>query len=105
MIKKFFSIMLLGTTVLAANAQTQLYNGGFEEWESVTYSNKSGEEPVKWSSFLDGTGTLKSTAAAVQVVKSDEVRDGATGYCAKLTSRSVLGVIAQGNLTDRKSVV
>lgn len=105
MIKKFLSIMLLGTTVLTTNAQTQLYNGGFEEWESVTYSGRTGDEPVKWSSFLDGTGSLKNMAGYDQLVKSTDTRPGSTGsYSAKLTSRAVkmMGVtiaVAQGNLT------
>lgn len=97
--------MLLGTTVLAANAQTQLYNGGFEEWESVTYSGRTGDEPVKWSSFLDGTGNLKNMAGYNQLEKSTDKRPGSTGsYSAKLTSRAVkmFGAtiaVAQGNLT------
>lgn len=97
--------MLLGTTVLTANAQTQLYNGGFEEWESVTYSGRTGDEPVKWSSFLDGTGNLKSMAGYIQLEKSTDKRPGSTGTSsAKLTSRAVklFGAtiaVAQGNLT------
>lgn len=98
--KKTYLTFLLAAAGLTASAQYQLANAGFEEWETVTYNKKSGEEPVNWNSFLDGTGSLKGTAAAVQVAKDETVRPGSTGsYSAKLTARNVLGVIAQGNLT------
>lgn len=90
---------------LAANAQTQLANNGFEEWETVTYNGKSGEEPVKWSSFLDGTGKQQGLAAAVQLEKSTDVRPGSDGrYSARIKTRVIsipfIGSIpAQGNLT------
>ena len=45
MIKKFILILFMGMG-LVANAQYQLANSGFEDWESLS----SGEEPVKWSS-------------------------------------------------------
>lgn len=84
---------------IGANAQYQLANSDFEEWESVTYNKKTGEEPVNWNSFLDGTGGLKSTAGAAQVFKETENVHGGSA-CAKLTARNVLlGIIAQGNLT------
>lgn len=93
-------------TAISANAQEQLENSGFEQWESVTYSGRTGEEPVKWSSFLDGTGTLKSMAGYSQLKKSTDVREGAEGqYCAVINARAVkMGMItlatAQGNLTN-----
>lgn len=93
-------LMLFGAACLTGNAQYQLQNAGFEEWETVTYGKKSGEEPVNWNSFLDGTGNWKSTAGYSQVAKASEVRPGSTGsYSAKINARKVLSVIAQGNLT------
>lgn len=99
-------LLLLFTTMLSASAfsQEQLTNCGFEEWEQVSYkktlSTLKGEEPICWSSFLDGTGTLKSTAAAVQLVKVEDPRPGSEGkLSAKINARSVVGVMAQGNLT------
>lgn len=91
---------LLGSA-FTAQAQHQLKNAGFEEWEDVTYSKYSGQEPVNWNSFLTGTGSLKSMAGRNQLEKSTEVRPGSTGtYSAKLLDRKVLGSIyAQGNLT------
>lgn len=96
MMKKILLTLFVGMS-LTANAQYQLANSGFEEWESLS----SGEEPVKWSSFVDGTGSMKSMAGKVQIAKiSDDLRPGTTGrYSVKINARSVVGVIAQGNLT------
>ena len=40
--------MLLMGVAIGANAQYQLANSDFEQWESLV----SGEEPVRWSSFV-----------------------------------------------------
>lgn len=91
---------------IGANAQYQLTNSDFEQWESVTYSGRTGDEPVNWSSFLDGTGSLKSMAGYNQLEKSTDKPASSTGsYSAKLTSRAVklMGMtiaVAQGNLTN-----
>ena len=94
-------ITLFLTTICLAlnvNAQYQVTNSNFEEWESV--SNGKGEEPVHWSSFLTASGSLASFVSAVQLVKSTDVRPNSAGnYSAKITARSVFGVIAQGNMT------
>ena len=103
--KKLLSLLLLGGLTLTAGAQYQVSNANFEQWEEVTYKKNvlttyTGEEPVFWNSFLDGTGSLKSTAGRDQVDKATDKRPGSVGnYSAKITARSVLGVIAQGNLT------
>ena len=103
-------LLLLGLVAfaLSAQAQYQLTNSNFEKWESVTSSatNSEGQEPISWSSFLDGTGILASAASYNQLYKSTETRPGSTGsYSARLTSRAVtLGLltlaVAQGNLTN-----
>lgn len=109
--KTIYAALMLTSMSLAANAQEQLANGGFEEWEVVTYTYKplfgkektvEGYEPVMWSSFLDGSGSLKSTAATVvQLYKDSDIRPGTLGqYSAKVVANSVVGVIAQGNLTN-----
>lgn len=105
--KKLFTLLLLGGA-LTANAQYQLKNAGFEEWEEVSYKTSGifgatyqGEEPLNWNSFLTGTGNFKSTAGRNQLEKVSEVRPGSLGqYSAKLFARKVFGTIfAQGNLT------
>ena len=105
--KKLLSLLLLGGLTLTAGAQYQVPNSDFEQWETVTYTKTgllgatyTGDEPVSWNSFLDGTGSLKGTAGRDQVDKVADKRPGSTGtYSAKITARSVLGVVAQGNLT------
>lgn len=107
--KKFYTMLLLAAaTCGTASAQYQLPNSGFEEWETVTYNGKTGEEPVKWSSFLDGSegilgsSKLKSTAGVSQMEKSSDVKHGGN-YCAKIWNREINAVIvkaqAQGNIT------
>lgn len=99
--KKIFAIIAALLLGVSANAQYQLANSDFEQWETVGSGSKTGEEPVKWSSFLDGTGSMKSMAAANQLFKDSEVRPGSAGqYSARLISRSVFGIVAQGNLTN-----
>ena len=100
--KKLFAILIFGAACLGARAQYQLGNSDFEEWEAVTYNTYSGDEPKEWSSFLNASGSKKKMGiTAVQLFKSTEVRQGSSGtYCAKLTANSVIGVVAQGNLTN-----
>lgn len=95
--KKLLSILFLAAFALTANAQYQVTNSNFEQWESVS----GGVEPVHWSSFLTASGGYASTVNAVQLVKSTDVRPGSTGTnSAKITARKVLGsIIAQGNMT------
>ena len=104
--RKFFMFAFVAMTSAMSYAQEQLPNSDFEEWESVAYSGRTGEEPVKWSSFLDGTGTLKSMAGYSQLKKSTDVPEKSKGqYSAVINARAVkMGMItlatAQGNLTN-----
>lgn len=103
--KKFILGALALLMSLGANAQYQMANSGFEEWESVSSGNKKGEEPKKWSSFLDGTGKFMSLAAGNQLEKSTDIRPGSTGkYSAKLFASEITVVVvkvtAQGNFTN-----
>lgn len=90
-------------------AQDQLTNAGFEEWEEVSYKkgmkNVKGNEPLYWSSFIDGTGDWKSTAVAEQLFMVEDPRpDSAGRLSAKITSNTInilsIQVVAQGNLTN-----
>ena len=103
--KKFITLMILSALCLGAKAQYQLANSDFEEWEEVKYKKYSfltlkGNEPVSWSSFLDATGSEKKYCN-IQLDKDENVREGASGnFCAKLTCSSIIGIVAQGNLTN-----
>ena len=88
---------LLAAGVLSANAQTQLTNSGFEDWENVSGGGKSGQEPIGWSSFLTATGSM---ANMVQEVQLEPDENGHTGTCAYIYARNVANIAtAQGNLT------
>lgn len=76
---------------------TQIGNGDFENWSSVTSSNHA---PNNWNSFETASGGLASAANAVKVAMIEGGRPGSDGlYCADIFSNSVFGVVAQGNLT------
>ncbi len=94
--KRIITFIAAFTLSLSVTAQTQLINGGFENWESV---GGGGTEPVQWNSFLTADGSLTGQAAN-QVSSSTDVRPGSTGTkSAKIWSRAVLGIKANGNLT------
>lgn len=95
--KKLLLIIFAGLMAVTVNAQYEVRNGGFEEWEAVT----NGEEPLNWSSFLTASGSMSSMVAKEQLFKATEVRPGSAGqYSAKITAATVFGVVAQGNMTS-----
>ena len=76
----------------------ELLNGGFEEWEG---SGKEAE-PCHWNSYMsaDGTGLAFVAGRAQQVESSSDVRPGSEGrFSACVYARTVMGVVANGNLT------
>lgn len=88
-----FGVIALTTTSFS---QQQIGNSDFESWEVVAAPD---EEPLNWSSFLTASGSLSGFAQS-QLTKSTDVRPGSTGtYSARIFSNSILGVIANGNLT------
>ena len=107
--RKLFTLFLLGCAAITANAQYQVQNGGFEEWEAVPDFKPmfgpaitGAEEPLHWSSFLTSTGGMKSLGiGGVSLSKEAGSRPGGNGeYCAKINATLVLGaIVAQGNMT------
>jgi len=84
---------------VAGNAQ--MPNAGFEgEWAQT--ANQKGYEPAGWHSFESGAGSLISMAQGHdQLQESSEVRPGSNGTkSALLTTYTILGVNANGNLTN-----
>lgn len=75
-----------------------IINGGFEDWLG---SGKE-MEPQHWHAFMsaDGEGIAYIAARTQQVQRSEDVRPGSSGqYSVCIYSRSVMGIIANGNLT------
>ena len=69
----------------------QLPNGGFESWDNNSV-------PVGWHSFNTADGSWASFASNHHSKESG--RTGSSGqYCLKIYSTSVMGVIANGNMT------
>lgn len=77
--------------------KTQIGNGDFEDWRGVTSSNHA---PDNWNSFETNEGTWATAARAQQIAMIEGGRPGSNGlYCVDIYSRSVMGTVAQGNLT------
>lgn len=81
---------------VTAYAQTfQIPNSDFETWstdESIT-------EPRYWHGFKSATGDLASQATST-LLKSNDVRTGASGSSAVIASKSIFGVVANGTMTN-----
>lgn len=96
MIKNIGLVLSLGLFSLTGFSQTQVNNSGFENWEG----SGDNEEPVDWNSFMSANctlGLLCGTAQKKQVEKSTDAHSGT--YSARIWSRSVIGIVANGNLT------
>ncbi|MDR2868672.1 MAG: hypothetical protein LBV46_03930, partial [Bacteroidales bacterium] len=71
----FLSLCLL-LTLLTSQAQYQIINGGFEDWEGSGDSR----EPVRWNSFMTATGSYASQVSAKQIEESSDIRPGSIGH-------------------------
>jgi hypothetical protein len=69
----------------------QIKNSGFENF-------KDNGEPLAWHGFKSASGTLASSAKGT-LAQSDDVRSGATGSSAVITSGSTFGIINNGTMT------
>ncbi len=95
MIRKVtISAILISSFTLSA--QQQIGNSNMEAWDNVGAQT---EEPTNWNSFKTAEGSLSSFGSQ-QLQRSTSIRSGATGsYCARIWSKSTLGVVANGNMT------
>jgi hypothetical protein len=74
----------------------QIGNSNMESWDNV---GQASEEPTNWNSFKSAQGSF-TTFASQQVQRSTAIRPGASGqYCARVWSKSTLGIVANGNMT------
>ncbi len=93
--KKIVTLVMTLSVSVALNAQTQIGNSGFENWESVS----GGSEPVNWNGFLTAGGDW-AWASESQMQESSDVRPGSAGTkSSRIFSRSAFGIIANGNMT------
>jgi hypothetical protein len=94
--KKKFTIASLLFTSFSFFAQQQIGNSDMELWDNV---GQATEEPTNWNSFKSAQGSFTSFASQ-QLQRSTSVRTGASGqYCARIWSKSTLGIVANGNIT------
>jgi hypothetical protein len=74
----------------------QIGNSNMESWDNV---GQASEEPTNWNSFKTAQGSFVSFGSQ-QLEQSTSIRSGATGqYCARIWSKSTLGIVANGNMT------
>ena len=99
--KKLLFISLLFIVSFVTNAQEsdfiQIPNSDFEQWDNLGSKN---EEPNNWHSFKSSTGPFSSLLMQ-QVERHTETRPGGKGeYSARIFSRSIVGITANGNVTN-----
>ena len=95
-IHSLLTICALLLAPICGYAQYQLFNPGFESWEGASATAR----PSHWSTFPQADGTWAWAANTAQHYHRNGGRPGTSGN-AYLTiySRSVLGVVANGNMT------
>lgn len=108
--KQIFTFIF--TIVLAfnysLNAQNQIVNLGFENWDALGTQN---EEPVGWNSFMNAENNgvssfVFSQAKQQKIQRSTTIRPGSTGsYSSRINSTSIIGIIANGNMTTGRIMV
>ena len=74
----------------------QLPNGDMEAW------NTSINEPNHWHGFMTAYGSLAGTSQSLaKLSQSTDIHSGSTGtYSAVMTAGSILGVVANGTMTN-----
>ena len=89
-------IVSLLTAPICGHAQYQLLNSGFESWEGTATNSR----PSHWSSFPQADGSWAWAASTAQHYHRNGGRPGSSGSSyLTIYSRSVLGVVANGNMT------
>lgn len=91
-----FTFLFTFLSMSGVYAQLQLTNPGFELWESTSVSAC----PTGWSSFPQSDGTWAWAARTAQHYHRNGGRPGTSGSSyITIFSRSVMGVVANGNMT------
>jgi hypothetical protein len=107
-LKTILTSVALLVVVSQLNAQNQIVNLGFENWDNP---GTTSQEPVGWNSFMNAenngvSSIVFNSARAQQVERSTDTRPGTTGsFSARIWSRSIFGVVANGNMTTGRIMV
>ena len=92
-------IVLIATTMVCGatgEAQYQLPNPGFEEWDG----NAVDAEPTHWNSFASSDGSYSSMASSPHHYRRNGHRTGGSGsHYLTIYTKSILGIKANGNMT------
>ena len=100
LIKRAFILFVFSilTTSLIAQYGPQFPNRGFEDW--TTRAESSVSEPVHWHSGGTATGSYSGMIDS-QIESAGHPRPGSSGVkCVKLFPDRILGVTANGNMTN-----
>ena len=97
--KFFFILFLIFTFGLKAQDSDyiQIPNSDFEQWNNIGTKT---EEPDHWHSFKTSTGPFHYLLMQ-QIERHSATRPGSKGkYSARIFSRSIVGIVANGNITN-----
>src|SRR5690554_4978716 len=96
--KSLLLIIATGLLSMSTFAQMQIDNSDFEQWDNV---GTNSEEPVNWNSFMTANCALGSFVCGIaqdqQIERTTDAHSGT--YAARIWSRSVFGIVANGNMT------
>lgn len=92
--KSHLLIAIVSGVVFSAGAQTQIFNGGFEDWGNASPGNA--DEPTGWYSNKTG-----STVAAIgpQTCFKETSNPHSGASCARLETKYYVLAVVNGNLT------
>ena len=94
--KNTFTFCFIAFSLSSFFAQQQIGNSNMEEWDNIGAAT---EEPTNWNGFKTASGQW-APAGSQQVFRSTAIRSGASGmYCARIFSKSIFGIVANGTLT------
>ncbi len=93
--KKSVIFLFLLVAAVAATAQYQLPNAGFEQWDGGNTS-----EPTHWNTFSSSDGSYATLASSNHHYRRNGGRPGTAGsHFLTLYTQSILGIKANGNMT------
>lgn len=93
--RKFFTLILPALLIMGTvNAQQQLQNAGFEEWEDVSIGT---DEPVHWSSIKTSDNLVLNGLAPVVWGRSSNAHSG--NYSLNLFNVGIIGIVATGTIS------